>query len=140
MGVGYYCSLERSIQGVDPLAVDGKALARAHFESQSSEGYPDSPFATLDEVFSVDPSAAIAFAESEGIDLDGAKPPPIKWSNAGLGLKIVSELLSKLRDQNNPISLPVSCEDIAIDLEAIAVVLRAAEKEGVRFYLTCDTP
>ncbi len=144
MSVGYYISLERPIQGLDPLSVDGKALAIAHFESQSTKDYLVSPFAALDEVFSVNSSDALAFAESEGIDLEGVEPPPIKWIAADTGFKIISELLAKLRDPNGSVPLPdslrFSCEEIVADLEGIAAVLRAAEKEGVRFYLTCDTP
>ena len=144
MGMGYYCVLEQPIQGVDPLAVDGKALARAHAHSQSSPNHANSPLSSLDEFFSINPEEALAFAEGEGIDLGDVSLPPVNWNDPNAGLNVVVELLAKFRDKSLSISLPDSAPDsrerVVADLEGIEAVLKAAAKQGVRFYLTCDSP
>ncbi|HEY6169516.1 MAG TPA: hypothetical protein VI454_15855 [Verrucomicrobiae bacterium] len=142
--MGYYCMLEQPIEGVDPLSVDGKALAHAHFHSQSSPAHADSPLAALDDFFSVNPEDALAFAQDAGIDVADMAPPPVKWIDAGAGLKLIRGLLANFRESDCSISLPDSPpnlrERVVTDLEGIEAVLRIAAERGVRFYLTCDTP
>ena len=144
MGMGYYCMLEQPIQGVDPLAIDGKALARAHFHSQSLPDHTNSPLASIDEFFSLNPEDALGFAEGEGVDLGDLSLPPVKWNDANAGLKMVSGLLTKFRDKNFSVVLPDSPPDargqVIADLEGIEAILRAAVERRVRFYLTCDMP
>lgn len=129
MGVGIYPKLERDIRGVDPLAVDGKALAAEYFDSLADEG-AESPFAPISEMFSIDPEEAAGFAASEGVDVE---PPPVRWHSAADGVQAVRSALNRLREQN-PTSRAIP------DLEQIEKVLAAAASEGVRFYLACDMP
>ena len=129
MGMGIFPKLERSVPGVDSLAVDGKGLAAEFFQSLESEGQA-SPFASLAGMFSVDPGEAVAFAAGEGIDV---APPPVNWHEAADGLRAVREALARLRE-TRPGSATIA------DLEHIETILEGATNAGARFYLTCDMP
>ena len=129
MSVGIYPKLEWAVTGVDPLAVDGKGLAAEYFDSLESEG-TESPFAPIGEMFSIDPEDAAGFAASEGVEVE---PPPVRWHNAAAGVEAVKAVLKRLRAER-------AASRAIPDLEQIEKVLAAAQKEGVRFYLTCDMP
>ena len=129
MGMGIYPKLERELPGVDPSAIDGKGLSAEYLDSLEAEG-PESPFAPIVEMFSIDPEDAAGFAASEGVEVE---PPPVRWHNAAAGVEAVKAVLKRLREER-------AASRAIPDLEQIEKVLAAAQKEGARFYLTCDMP
>jgi hypothetical protein len=129
MGMGMYAKLEHPVLGIDPLAIDGKALLAEFFHSLEADG-DESPFLPISRLFNLNPQDAVAFAAGEGID---AELGEATWCDPREGVEAVRSTLARLREEN-PNSQAIQ------DLKRIEAVLVAADKQRVRFYLTCDMP
>lgn len=165
MGAALFVVLERPIDGIDPCATSGKALARCSDELDSlAEELNVTP---LGQLVSMSPDDVEGMLDLGGIgpdELDGLPDelqealannvneinsalgameahvaehgvPPEEWFEASDGLQTVHRLLSHLRTSQDRIP---TAEDVAGDLEEIEQILKAAEKAGVRFHLSFD--
>jgi len=135
MGLGLYLSLEREIPNVDPLAIDGKSLARAQFLlddiARREQVLP------IRSMLCADQKEALDFLEDIGLDPDEIKLPEEQWFPAGEGRRTVHTLLTHLR--TTPDCVP-NTERVIADLEAMDHVLAAAEAQQVRFHFALDLP
>jgi hypothetical protein len=136
MGMGLYVSLEKKVDGVDPLGngITGKAALRAQDKLDK--------LATKLKVKRID--ALISYAESDLSDLadeygveDEVEIPKETWFSASDGLKTIRALVAHLKEK--PDSVPES-KKVQEDLEEIERILVAAEKKKVRFHFSMDLP
>src|SRR5437763_1252069 len=102
MGLGMYVSLERDLAGVDPLGIDGKALARAMFALDGLAAKLQVP--TIKSMLSVDRKEALDFLEDIGVDPDEVKLPDEAWYPAAEGRRTVRGYVEHL--QKTPQSVP----------------------------------
>lgn len=135
MGLGLYISLERDISGVDPLAIDGKSLARAQFTLDVVAREHHVP--TIRSLLCVDRQEAMDFLEDIGVDPDEVKLPEEQWFAAAEGRRTVATLLNHLRTAPHIVA---NHDRVVADLEAMDKVLAAAEAQQVRFHFALDLP
>ena len=165
MGAAFFVTLERPMDEIDPLATSGKALAQysdeldalatelgvtplSQFVSMSAEeveqmldlggigpdelkGLPEDLQETLAE--GMDEINSALGALKTQITEHGA--PPEEWFEPLEGLQTVQRLLAILQIKQDRIAKP---EDVVRDLKELEVILKAAEKDGVRFHLSVD--
>jgi hypothetical protein len=128
MGASFYISLERQIDDVDPLDMDGKAVCRA---SEALDALAGRLRVTpLMSFFSADPAQAAEFSEEDLDDL-----PPRTYFAAEDGLKTVRALCNHLRV--HPESVPDGGEAL-VDLFEFEKILARAFEEDVRWHLAGD--
>ncbi|MGH7135767.1 MAG: hypothetical protein ACREHD_08510 [Pirellulales bacterium] len=165
MGAAFFISLELPIDGIDPLATNGEALARCCDELDAvAEEWGVTPLGGLvsvspDEVQDmldlggVGPDELAGLPEElqealgEGLDeINNAFSaletqvaehglPPEEWFEASEGLQTVQRLLAFLRTTQDRIAKP---EGVVGELEELEQILKAAEQAGVRFHLSVD--
>jgi len=128
MGAAFYISLERQIEDVDPLDMDGKAVCRASEALEVLAGRLK--VAPLMSFFSADPTRAADFSEEDPGDL-----PPRSYFAAEDGLKTVRALCNHLRA--HPDSVPDGDEAL-VDLFEFEKILARAVEEDVRWHLAGD--
>jgi hypothetical protein len=165
MGAALFVVLEQPIDGVDPCATNGKALARSSDELDAVA--VELKVTPLGQLFSMNADDVEGMLDMGGIgpdELDGLPGelqdavadnvneinrafgaletqiaehglPPEEWFEASVGLKTVQELLAYLRAPQRRIT---RAEDLIGDLEQIEQILRAADRAGVRFHLSLD--
>jgi hypothetical protein len=132
MGASFYISLERQIEDIDPLDMDGKAVCRA---AQALE--------TLAQRLGITPlmsflSADPADLANYGDDLPEeaiADLPPRTYFPAEDGLKTVRALCNHLRQ--NPNAVPNGGEAL-VDLFEFEKILARAVEEDIRWHLAGD--
>lgn len=135
MGLGLYVKLERDLAGVDPLAIDGKSLARAQFVLDRVAAAAQLP--TIRAMLCADRQEAIDFLEDIGVDPDEVKLDEEKWYPPAEGRRCVHGLLAHLREVPDQVA---QSERVIADLEAMDKVLRVAEQQQVRFHFALDLP
>lgn len=129
MGVAYYITLERDIDGFDSM-VDGKALNAASGPLESIAR--QLKVRVLDEFV----SAGIDDVQNLlGEDADVPELPPKSWHDAKEGLATIRALLGHL--QRSPQDLK-QADRVVADLKDFERVLARAEQEGVRWHLSVD--
>lgn len=165
MGAAFFITLQRPIEGIDPYASNGNALARSCDELDNLAH--ELGLKPVGEFFSMSADEAEQMLDMGGLDpeeLDGLPDelqeavaanleeihhafgelethfaqhgvPPEEWFEASEGLKTVRGLAAFLRSTQDRIA---SSDDVAADLEEIEQILMAAEKHGVRFHLSID--
>jgi hypothetical protein len=136
---GIKCYLETPIPGCEPTTIDGRYLAHAYIPSRMVAGMEggDSPIVAVGQFLCTGPKGA------EREKKRGASGPfPERWHDASAGLAAIQPILEKFRDKSVKIFLPDSPPDlrdgVIRDLESIERVLKAADKQRVRFYLSLD--
>jgi hypothetical protein len=165
MGAAFFITLERRIDGIDPFATNGKAIARCSDELDAvAEELNVTP---LGQLFSMS-----ADDVEQILDLDGISPddlvglpqelqdavaddvyeindafgalktqitehglPSEEWFEASDGLQTVQRLLVFLRTKQDRIT---TAEDVIGNLEEIGYILKAARQHNVRFHLSVD--
>ena len=165
MGAAFFITLERPIDGIDPLATNGKALARCSDELDAvAEELGMVPLGGLVSMSPEEVQDMLDLGGIEADELDGLPEelqeavgegldeiknalsaletqvaehgvPPEEWFEASEGLRTVQRLLAFLRTDQHHIAKP---EGVVGDLEEIAQILKAAERAGVRFHLSVD--
>ena len=165
MGAALFVVLERLIDGIDPFATNGKALARCCNELDVVA--LESGVTPLGQLVSMSADDVEGMLDLGGIDpdeLDGLPDelqeavadnvdeinsafaaletqiaengvPPEEWFKASDGLQTVQRLLTYLRTSQDRIT---NAQDVAGDLEEIEQILKAADEVGVRFHLSVD--
>lgn len=165
MGAAFFITLQRPIEGIDPYATNGKALARRCDELDGLA--KELGVMPLGEFFSMSADEAEQLLDLGGLDreeLDGLPDelqkavaqdmeeinqafgelesqftqhgvPPEEWFEASEGLQSVRRLIAFLQSTPDRIASP---DDVIADLEEIEQILLAAEKHGVRFHLSID--
>ena len=165
MGAALFVVLERPIDGIDPFATNGKALARCCDELDAVA--LESGVTPLGQLVSMSGDEVEGMLDLGGIDPDELEGlpdelqeavadnvneinsafaaletqivenglPPEEWFKASDGLKTVQRLLAYLRSSQDRIT---KAEDVAGDLEQIEQMLKAADEAGVRFHLSID--
>jgi hypothetical protein len=136
---GIKCYLETSIPGCEPTTIDGRYVAHAYIPSRMVAGMEggDSPIVAIGQFLCTGPKGA------EREKKRGASGPfPEHWYDASTGLSAIQPILEKFRDKSVKIFLPDSPPDlrdgVIRDLENIERVLKAADKQHIRFYLALD--
>lgn len=132
MGASYYISLERQIDDVDPLDMDGKAVCRASEALDALAGRLK--VAPLRSFFSADPAQMADYVD-EVSDDDLANAAPRTYFSAEDGLKTVRALCNHLRA--HPESVPDGDEAL-VDLFEFEKILARAVEEDVRWHLAGD--
>jgi len=140
MQFGIKCYLETPIPGCEPSTVDGRYLAHAYIPSRMLAGMTeggDSPIVAIGQFLCTGPKG-VEREKKRGV----SGPFPERWHDASAGLAAIEPILQKFRDKSVKIFLPDSPPDlrdgVIRDLESIERVLKAAEKQKVRFYLSLD--
>jgi hypothetical protein len=132
MGVAYYPSFERKIEGFDlATAVNGKPIARA--------------MDRLDEIAKGLGITALRTFHSESKEeffskIGESVPPglpdhPVQWSEPEHGIRTLVALIKHLRD--HPDELPNAAR-VCEDLESFRQVLLKAQEHETRFRLCID--
>ena len=135
MGVGWYVTLQRELPGVDPSAVDGKALIHAQHQLRViAERLGLTPLLAF---LATNPAELGWFLQREGLDPEDYPLPEEEWFDPANGLATVRGLLADLRRDPRGINW---AEQVVRDLEALAVILDAAAREQVPFHLSTGLP
>ncbi len=135
MGVGIYIKLQRTIEGADPLAIDGKAVSRNLEQLDriaSAQGWQP-----IGKFLSFDASELAEFAEGEGLSASEIHVADEKWFSADSALSTVSGLVTELSSETSPIT---HRDDILRDLQQMKAVLQQAAAASVLFHFTMDMP
>jgi hypothetical protein len=135
MGLGWHVALEKPLSGVQPPALDGKALI--HRQRDLDEMARKLSLEPLTHFVSVNPDAVGRYLEQQGLDPASYPIPDEEWFAPADGLQSVRGLLSALK--NAPEAVLDSFR-IVRDLQAIEQILTAAEREQVQFHLSSDMP
>jgi hypothetical protein len=136
---GIKCYLETPIPGCEPSTIDGRYLAHAYIPSRMVVGMEggDSPIVAVGQFLCTGPKGAER-EKKRGV----SGPFPERWHDASTGLAVIQPILEKFRDKSVKIFLPDSPPDlrdgVIRDLESVERVLKAADKQRVRFYLSLD--
>ena len=132
MGASFYISLERAIDDVDPLDIDGKAVCRASEALEAlAERLKVTPLLTF---YSADPSELADLADDLP-DEALAELPPRTYFPAEDGLRTIRTLCNHLRQ--NPDAVPDGAEAL-VDLYEFEKILARAVEEDVRWHLGGD--
>lgn len=165
MGAALFVVLERPIDGIDPFATNGKALARCCDELDAvALEFGVMPLGQLVSMSADDVEGMLDLGGIDPDELDGLPDelqeavaenvneinsafaaletqiaengvPLEEWFKASDGLQTVQRLLTYLRARQDRIT---RAEDVAGDLEEVEQILKAADEAGVRFHLSVD--
>ncbi len=134
MGMGLYMVLEREVDGVDPLAADGKSVLGALGELD-----------TAAEELGVEMLSALCALGASGLaeaaamfampELTTAPPPTFR--DAAIGLATVDALHTHVTAEGQWFP---NAAGILADLAIYRSVLEAARDAGVGFHFTMDPP
>lgn len=134
MGLGWHVALTREIPGVDPTAVNGKALIFR--QRDLDELARQRGLTPLTHFLSVDPAALVGYFQQQGLDPDNFPIPAEDWFEPGAALTTVRGLRDQLRGDPSVLD----AQRIIQDLQALEAILVAAQREQVLFHLASRMP
>ena len=133
MGIAYFIVLERAIEGLDTMAIDGKCLAGASEVLDATA--LQLGVRPVSEFISADPEQAIEFLKSEGAEVDDIESPPLQQFTASEGLLTFRELITHVQTKPQLVS---QAEGVLQDLRDCERVLIVAEQRGVGWHFEVD--
>ncbi len=130
MGAAFYPVLERNIENIDTIAVNGKSLSK--YNQSLEEIAKLLAIKPLISFFGEDVSE---FLEDEGVEINENWETGEKWFEAVEGLKTISLLLGYLT--KNPGTVE-SANYVIDDLRAFERILSEAQKQNIKWHLAID--
>lgn len=128
MGMGIFPQIEKDIEGIDPLKVCGRALYDAVYHPAHKKAHD--PVIQLEQFIGYDAEELAGYVSDLGVDTDELPIPEPTWFDAKEGIQVFETILTSSHID----------EDALKDAKHILDILKAAEKEKIRFYLTTDMP